>query len=135
MRHLLALSLFAMFCQSNANRPVPSPHVAGPNGLEGWTLNVEVQKGEGPLPISLVIARKSRVVRQIDGSPFVWKWKFESDGELVAFESGPRHFSMTCLLVNLRTGKQIADYDCFREPPQDAPAWVKELEATNHTSF
>lgn len=134
MRHLIVLSLFSMFGQSNANRPVASPHVAGPNELEGWTLSVEVQEGLGPLPTSLVIARRGRVVRQIDGSPFVWKWKFESHGELVAFESGPLHFDMTCVLENIRTGKEIAVYDCYKELPQNAPAWVKELEAPNRAS-
>jgi hypothetical protein len=98
MRHLLVLSLFVIFGQSNANQPVPSPHVAGPNGLEGWTLNVEMQEGSGPLPTSLVIARRGQVIRQIAGSPFVWKWKFESEGELIAFESA---ISTSASLVSL----------------------------------
>lgn len=85
MRLLLALSLFALFGQ-HENKPIPSTHVSGPDGLEGWTLSSEVEN-QGPLPMSLVIARRGRVVRHIAGDPFLWKWKFESDGELVAFES------------------------------------------------
>jgi hypothetical protein len=127
MRLLFALSLFALLGQS-ASKSIQSVHVSGPNGLEGWTLSTNVEN-QGPLPMSLVIARRGQVVRHIAGSPFLWKWKFESGGELVAFETGPLHFSLACVLVNIRTGKQIADYDCFHELPADAPQWVKELEA------
>jgi hypothetical protein len=125
MRSLLALSLLIGFAQSG-DKPIESAHVAGPNGLEGWTLSEEVAD-HGPLPTALVIAHKGKVVRRIEGSPFLWKWKFESNGKLVAFESGPLHFAMNCLLVDITSGKQVAEYDCFHELPQDAPKWVKEL--------
>lgn len=127
MHLLLALSLLALFGQSG-NKPIQSAHVFGPNRLEGWTLSKDVEN-QGPLPMTLVIARGGLVVRHITGRPFLWKWKFESNGELVAFESGPLHFGLVCTLVNIRTGKQVADYDCYRELPSDAPQWVKELEA------
>jgi hypothetical protein len=126
MHFLLALSLLAGFVQSG-DKPIESAHIAGPNGLEGWTLS-EVVEDHGALPTGLVIARKGKVVRRIAGSPFLWKWKFESNGKLIAFESGPLHFAMNCFLVDIASGKQIAAYDCFRELPQDAPKWVKELE-------
>lgn len=130
MHLLLALSLFALLGQPG-NKAIQSAHVLGPNGLEGWTLSNHVEN-QGPLPMSLVIARRGRVVRHITGRPFLWKWKFESNGELVAFESGPLHFGMVCVLVNIRTGKQVANYDCYRELPSDAPRWVQELEGTSH---
>ena len=104
MRSLLALSLLIGFAQSG-DKPIESAHISGPNGLEGWTLREEVED-HGPLPTALVIAREGKVVRRIEGSPFLWKWKFESNGKLVAFESGPLHFESSLgLSVSLSSGE------------------------------
>jgi hypothetical protein len=53
---------------------------------------------------------------------------FTPDGKQVAYESGPLHFSMSCVLVDIATGKQVGYFDCFQELPDGAPAWVKTLE-------
>ena len=53
---------------------------------------------------------------------------FQNDGKQVAYESGPLHFSMTCVLADVATGRQVGTYDCFGELPADAPAWVESLE-------
>lgn len=108
----------------------PSEHRAGPHGLEGWTL-------EGPIPDApndkfpfiLVIARNGKEIRRFHGSAFIWKWMFLEDAKRVAYESGPLHFGLTCILADLDTGKELSAYDCFRELPADAPDWVKTLEA------
>ena len=131
MNFLLGLLLLTGFAQSG-DRPIESAHVSGPNGLEGWTLRNEVEglESQGPLPMSLVIARKGKVLRRIAGDPFLWRWKFASSGKLIAYESGPLHFALNCALVDIASGKQVAQYDCFyaNELPLDAPQWVKELE-------
>ena len=46
MRLLLALILFGLFGQSGSKQPTQSPHVAGPNGLDGWTVIVDTYWGE-----------------------------------------------------------------------------------------
>jgi hypothetical protein len=69
------------------------------------------------------------VIRKIDGDPFVWKWMFLANGRQVAYESGPLHFSLTCILADIQTGRILKSYDCFRELPESAPEWVKRLEA------
>jgi hypothetical protein len=116
-------------------RPTESPHRPGSNGLEGWTLNYEVE-GQGKLPTALVLARRGQIIRRIDGEPFVWKWIFLSDGKRVALEAGPLHFSMECVLVDIASGKEIEDYNCFSDPlSTDTPAWVKTLESVGKISF
>jgi len=37
---------------------------------------------------------------------------------------------MTCRLIEIPSGKQIGEYDCYHELEPDAPAWVKDLEGT-----
>jgi hypothetical protein len=71
---------------------------------------------------------QGRVLRKIDGDPFVWQWIFWDNGRQVAYESGPLHFGLQCTLVNVRTGKKLASYDCFHGVPSDAPDWLKALE-------
>lgn len=105
-----------------------SPHRQGPHGLEGWTLLVPIDN-QGDLPMTLVIARDKKILHKFPGDGFVWKWIFLDDGRQVAYESGALHFSMACVLADLRTGKEQARFDCFPNPlPQNAPAWVRRLE-------
>ena len=75
-----------------------------------------------------MIARHSRILCKIKGDPFVWAWMFQANGTRVALESGPMHVWLNCRLLDLRTGKEVAHYDCFRDVPEDAPNWVKLLE-------
>jgi hypothetical protein len=129
---LLALPLFALLAQAT-DRPVESPHRAGPAGLEGWTLNWALpDKNQGRAAFTLVIARKGHILRRIEGGPTIWQWIFLSDGKHVALESGPLHFSMSCVLVDIASGKEVGSYDCYNhEGEPDEPAWAKELENSN----
>jgi len=119
---------------NTGNAPIgltPSKHRAGPHGLEGWTL-------EGPIPdhpndkfpFVLVIARNGREIRRIHGNAFIWRWMFVADGRQIAYESGPLHSSITCILADIETGREVEVYDCYRELPKDAPDWVEALEAS-----
>jgi hypothetical protein len=109
----------------------PSEHRAGPHGLEGWTLKGPLPDGpEDKYPFVLVIARNGREIRRFNGSAFVWKWMFVADGRQVAYESGPLHFSATCILADIETGRELEAYDCWSELPPDAPDWVEALEAS-----
>ncbi|WP_348260647.1 hypothetical protein P8935_12625 [Telmatobacter sp. DSM 110680] len=111
------------------DKPTESKHVRGPKGLEGWTLNGPLpDRPNEEFPFTLVLARNGRVVRKIEGSPFIWNWIFWSDGKQVAYESGPLHFSLQCTLADVKTGKEVASYDCFHGIPADAPDWLKTLE-------
>ena len=113
------------------SKPTESEHIKGPNGLDSWTLNWPVPDsnyGDQPLPFTLVLARNGHKLRHIQGDPFVWKWMFWSDGGQVAYETGPLHFSMTCVLIDVGSGRQVETVDCWQELPTDAPDWAKALE-------
>jgi hypothetical protein len=114
----------------DAGKPTESAHKKGPNGLEGWTLD-SPNPGTGErIPFTLVIARSGRAIRRIEGDPTIWKWMFRADGQQIAIMTGPLHFSATCFLQDLATGKKLASYDCYHDMPLPEPDWVKDLEST-----
>ncbi len=121
---------FTALLAATSQHPRRSPHRHGPNGLEGWTPSHYDTITEEPVPTSLVLGRRGHVVREIQGGPFLWRWMFQKDGRQVAFESGPLHFVLRCRLVETRSGRELASYDCNRALPPDAPPWVKLLEGT-----
>jgi hypothetical protein len=130
---LLAILLFAVAgsvqVSPQPEQPTQSEHRAGPDGLEGWTLNYTIpDRPNERFPMNLVIARKGQVLRRIEGNGFVWNWIFWANGTQVAYESGPLHFGLQCALADVHTGKRVANYDCFHGVPNDAPAWLKALE-------
>jgi hypothetical protein len=111
------------------DKPTESEHVRGPNGLEGWTLNGSIpDRPNETFPFTLVIARNGHVIRKFEGGAFVWNWIFWADGNQVAYESGPLHFSLECILADVKTGKELSSYDCFHGIPDNAPDWLKALE-------
>ena len=112
------------------DKPTESEHVRGPNGLEGWTLNSTIpDRPDEKFPFTLVIARNGHIIRKVEGDPFVWNWIFWADGKQVAYESGPLHFGLQCILTNVKTGNEIASFDCFHGIPDNAPDWLEALES------
>jgi hypothetical protein len=118
--------------QSNApDEPVESKHVLGPNGLEGWTMNgpIPMDSSDENYPFELVIARRGKIIRRIEGGAFVWRWIFWDDGRKVAYEAGPLHFSLSCNLYDLAKGRDIASFDCYHGIPDNAAPWLEALES------
>jgi hypothetical protein len=138
LRSLFALFALVLFsvqiacAQKNpAYHPVESEHVAGPHGLEGWTLDSPLPDGQYDgerMPFTLVIARNGKVLRKIDGNAFIWHWIFWNGGQQVAYESGPLHFSLQCELYDLKTGRVLESVDCWQGIPDNSPAWLAALE-------
>ncbi len=105
-----------------------SPHRRGPHGLAGWTLNEPYPDRPGEVyPRTLVLSRHGRIIRRITGESYLWKWLFWADGTQVAYQDGPPHFVLRCILVDLKTGHQLANEDCFSDLPASAPAWEQQL--------
>jgi hypothetical protein len=135
-RLLVAVAILAgtvPLCAQNKDKPTESAHVRGPDGLVGWTLESPVPDsgyGDERFAFTLVIARAGRIVRRIDGDPMIWRWIYWDDGRRVAYETGPFHFGMMCVLVDVKTGRRVGSVDCYHELPDNAPAWVGALEAT-----
>ena len=113
--------------------PSQSAHKPGPDGLEGWTLDWPLAGsgyGDERFAFTLIVASYGHIVRRISGDPIIWTWIFWSDGRQVAYETGPFHFSDTCLLIRLSDGRQLDNYDCYHGLPADKPDWVRALEKT-----
>ena len=109
--------------------PSESVHLNGPAGLQGWTLNYPFpDHPQERYPRVLVISRSGRVIRRITGQRYIWKWIFWDGGRQIAYEDGPPHFSMRCVLVDLKTGLELGNYDCFSGLPKKAPLWLESLE-------
>jgi hypothetical protein len=133
----MRIPILAVFLAVSAGcvhaQPQPSefPHHPGPKGLEAWAVHANYA-GEfaeyNQYPAALIIARHGHVVRRIDGSPFLWSWIFLDDGKRIAYQSGPLHFGMACILADIASGKQLATFDCYSTPRDTAPKWVDDLE-------
>lgn len=134
---LLALALATIVAAQAAqpgDKPTPSAHRPGPNGLEGWTLDSSVPGsgyGEERFAFTLVIAHHGRIIRRIAGEPIIWKWIFWADGRQVAYETGAFHFTDNCHLIRLSDGRRLASYDCYHDLPPSKPDWVKALNAAD----
>jgi hypothetical protein len=124
--------------QRNQRPPSPgkpaasSPHCEGPGTLEGWTLlyprpDAATSGAPDRLPLTLVVSRHGHIVRRVQGSPIIWTWFFVDD-LTVAIETGPLHFGMECELVDIASGRILADYNCYDHPPDNPPQWVSVLE-------
>lgn len=106
-----------------------SEHLKGPAGLRGWTLSHPFPDNPQDLyPRKLIITRNGRVIRRITGQHYIWRWIFWDGGRQVAYEDGPPHFMMRCILVDVKTGLEVENYDCFSGLPKDAPLWLESLE-------
>lgn len=103
----------------------------GPNGLEGWQHFHTLENGN-EVSETLTIARNGKLVRTINGDPFVWRWLFQADGREVVYETGPLHFSMACVRVNVLSGKELERLDCFsypsNPPSSGCPHWLDALQ-------
>ncbi|HUX44846.1 MAG TPA: hypothetical protein VMV57_08860 [Terracidiphilus sp.] len=105
--------------------------VAGPHGLEGWTIDdalPDSSYGDECFSGVLVIARNGHVIRRRKAGPILWHWIFWDDGKQLAIEEGPLHFGMACVLEDLKSGRPVATHDCYHMLPKDVPEWVKALE-------
>ena len=142
-RRLVALFWIALFAVgpsliaqaprllTDATKPTESEHTKGPHGLEGWTLNWPVpgsNYGDQRFAFTLVLARNGHLIHRVQGDPIVWNWMFWSDGRQVAYETGPFHFSMSCVLIDTKSGRRVDTIDCWQELHVDAPDWAKALE-------
>jgi hypothetical protein len=127
---VIAIPLFAQTTvkQTGDEKPTESEHIHGPDGLEGWTLSWPLpDQPNERFPGRLLIARNGRILRQIDGDGLIWKWMFWANGRQVAYESGPLHFSMDCVLYDLAKGREVSRIDCYHELPARVPDWVSVL--------
>lgn len=126
---LLLASTILLSAQS-ADKPTESAPVSGPHGLMGWTLGHSVPDsgyGDEQFAFTLVLARNGKVLRHIEGDPIIWKWIFWADGKQVAYQTGPFHFSETCVLTDVATGQTLATLDCYHQLPAKVPDWVTAL--------
>jgi hypothetical protein len=126
---VLLVALVALLGASHAAAQEPE-RVPGPNGLAGWKITHVLENGN-EVAETLVIARHGRRIREIHGDPFIWRWLFRDDGR-IAYESGPLHFSMSCVLIDAASGREVERVDCFNYPDKPPaggwPSWLATLE-------
>jgi hypothetical protein len=106
----------------------------GPDGLEAWTLDRHTPEfRKNTVPLGIAIARNGKIIRTIgesEGRPYFWNLMFLPDGKRIAYETGPFHWSMTCVLMDIQSGKHLEEHDCFtNESIAAAPDWVKQLDS------
>lgn len=127
---ILTISLSLPLISQTKDEPTESEHRPGPHRLEGWTLESPLPEsgyGDERFAFTLVLARNGHRLLRIEGNPIIWKWMFWADGRQVAYETGPLHFAMSCVLADVKTGRQVEILDCYHKLPATVPAWVTAL--------
>ena len=125
---IVAISL--PLVSQTTDKPIESEHRTGPHGLEGWTLEYLLPDSnyrDEHFAFTLVLARNGHRLRRIAGDLIIWKWMFWADGQQVAYETGPLHFGMACVLADVKTGRKLEIFDCYHKLPPNVPAWVTAL--------
>ena len=125
------LAVSSPLVSQTKDKPRESEHRSGPNGLAGWTLESPIPDsnyGDQRFAFTLVLARNGRRLRRIAGAPIIWKWIFWNDGRQVAYETGPLHFGMSCVLADTNSGRELEKLDCYHQLPANVPPWVTALD-------
>jgi hypothetical protein len=118
-----------------AEQPTESEHRRGPNELEGWTLNYPFPgRPEDRYPRTLVLSQNGRILHRFVSQHYIWNWIYWANGRQVAYEDGPPHFSMQCILADVATGQVLASNNCFGKLPDDAPPWLQTLEKRSNAT-
>ena len=128
-----SIAIFAvspLLVSQTKDKPTESEHRTGSHGLEGWTLEYRLPNsnyGDERFAFTLVLVRNRHRLRRIEGEPIIWKWMFWDDGRQVAYETGPLHFGMSCVLADVKTGRKLEILDCYHKLPANVPTWVTAL--------
>lgn len=93
-------------------RSLSDPALAEDGHTVGWLGNYDTCCQSYPVPQQLVIWRSGRVIRRIDASAMIWRWRFYKDGKEVGFADGPTHGShvpYSYKLYDVATGRLIRE--------------------------
>lgn len=123
---LVVFNLQSGLAQSNEVNPIK-----GPNGVEILPL-FKIYNDAGDKAITaLQITQEGNIINTIKGEPFIWRRILLNEGNQIAVETGPLHFVMHCLLIDISSGKIVDHVDCFQypkePPPRGWPSWVDTL--------
>jgi hypothetical protein len=81
---------------------------------------------------SLILVRKGRRIRRVEGAPFVRSWQFWEGGRQVAVYFGAHHGQGWYQLLDVESGKplgSVTDRDLYRDGHrvEVVPAWAARL--------
>ncbi len=117
--------------RAEARARITDRRVAEDGVTKGWMVEYpSPDKGQSDVAGTLVIARRGRVIRRIEGDSTFWGWVFWNGGRSVAYETGPLHGATMCVLRDVRSGQVVEKMlgDC-QDATEEAPAWVRAVKA------
>ncbi len=107
-----------------------SPKIAEDKRTVGWLAEYPNPGTSYPIPLSLLIYRDGKIIREIrpNNALAIWDWRFLKSGTEVAFWSGRTHgnFVPHFELRDVRSGRLLAEWDGHVYEPH--PAWVSGLK-------
>ncbi len=105
-----------------------SAKIADDKRTAGWLVEYENCCTSYPIPLRLVIARGSRIIRRFHPPQAIMDWQFLKAGKLVAFWTGPLHgdFVPHFELHDVLSGRLMAEWNGHIE--DDHPDWVTGLK-------
>jgi hypothetical protein len=95
----------------------------------GWLADFKDADSETPYAGGLVIWRGGQVIRVFHSGQSFYSWSFNENATLVAYWTGPRHGQTVphCELHDIKTGRQLAQWDGYLDDPIARPSWAAQL--------
>ena len=125
---------------TDRGRIVTVPRMASQTGIEGvqvaadgrtagWLADFKDPDSENPYAGGRVIWRGGRVIRVFHSEQSFYSWSFNENATLVAYHTGPRHGEAIphCELHDIKTGRQVAQWDGDLDDPIARPSWAAHL--------
>jgi len=108
---------------------IEAVHIAADGRTAGWLADFKDPDSENPYAGELVIWRGGRVIRVFLSEQSFYSWSFNENATLVAYHTGPRHGETVphCELHDIKTGRQLAQWDGDLDDPIARPSWAAHL--------
>lgn len=130
-------AMWAQAAHAAADKPTVSDRKAAADGItEGWLLDYPWPDQDDPsqswrkIAGTLVLSRRGKVIRKVEGESTFWNWSFWHGGREVVYQEGPVHGPTDCVRMDVASGKVLTRWHVCGDPETKEPAWVQAADGS-----